>query len=49
MTTDSPEGPLYQLAIDLGMEDANMIGGDELHDPENYVIYLNGNPIGIHR
>ncbi len=49
MTTDSPEGPLYKLAIDLGMEDANMIGGDELHDPENYVIYLNGQPIGIHR
>ena len=49
VTTDSPEGPLYKLAIDLGMEDANMIGGDELHDPENYVIYLNGQPIGIHR
>lgn len=31
------------------MEDANLIGGDELHSKENYVVYLNGQPVGVVR
>ena len=31
------------------MEDANLIGGHELHSQENFVIYLNGQPVGVHR
>ena len=42
VTTDTPEEPLLRLANDLGMEDANLLGGDELHSKENFVIYLNG-------
>jgi len=42
VTTDSPEEPLHQISIDLGMEDVNFIGGDELHSTEFFVIYLNG-------
>jgi len=49
VTTDSPEEPLHQIAIDLGMEDVNLIGGDELHSPEFFVIYLNGQPVGVHK
>jgi DNA-directed RNA polymerase III subunit RPC2 len=48
-TTDPPEESLLRIAIDLGMEDANLIGGDELHSEENFVIYLNGQPVGVHR
>lgn len=49
VTTDTPEESLLRIAIDLGMEDANLIGGDELHSEENFVIYLNGQPVGVHR
>ena len=49
VTTDTPEEPLMKIAIDLGMEDANLLGGDELHSKENFVIFLNGQPIGVHR
>jgi DNA-directed RNA polymerase III subunit RPC2 len=49
VTTDTPEAPLKKLALDLGMEDANMISGEELHSKQNFVIYLNGSPIGVHR
>ena len=48
VTTDYPEEPLLKIAINLGMEDANLIGGCELHAPENYIVYLNGQPVGVH-
>ena len=49
VTTDSPEQPLLKLAIDLGMEDAALVSGDELHSSKNVLIFLNGQPVGIHR
>ena len=49
VTTDSPEQPLLKLAIDLGMEDAALMTGDELHSPKHVLIFLNGTPIGIHK
>lgn len=42
VTTDTPEAPLKKLAIDLGMSDANLLSGDELHSKANFGIYLNG-------
>lgn len=49
MTTDSPGEMLHRLAIDLGMEDASFLSGDQLYSKENYLIFLNGQPIGVHR
>lgn len=48
VTTDSPEVPLLKLAIDLGMEDAALLTGDELHSKAHTLIFLNGQPVGIH-
>jgi len=42
VTTDSPEQPLLKIAIDLGMEDASLLGGDELHSKDHYLVFLNG-------
>ena len=42
VTTDTPEQPLLKLAIDLGMEDASLMTGDELHSEKNVLIFLNG-------
>mmetsp|Transcript_40561 Transcript_40561/g.29197 ORF Transcript_40561/g.29197 Transcript_40561/m.29197 type:complete len:103 (-) Transcript_40561:210-518(-) len=49
VTTDSPEQPLLKIAIDLGMEDASLLGGDELHSKDHYLVFLNGQPVGIHK
>lgn len=42
VTTDTPELPLLKLAIDLGMEDAALMSGDELHSLDHTLIFLNG-------
>jgi DNA-directed RNA polymerase III subunit RPC2 len=47
VTTDSPEAPLHKISIDLGMEEADLLSGDELHSRETYLIFLNGQPIGV--
>jgi DNA-directed RNA polymerase III subunit RPC2 len=49
VTTDTPEQPILKLAIDLGMEDASLMTGDELHSPKHCLIFLNGQPVGIHK
>jgi DNA-directed RNA polymerase III subunit RPC2 len=48
VTTDTPEIPLLKLAIDLGMEDAALMSGDELHSSGHTLVFLNGQPVGIH-
>jgi DNA-directed RNA polymerase III subunit RPC2 len=49
VTTDTPEQPLLRIAIDLGMEDASLLGGDELHSKDHFLIFLNGQPVGVHK
>ena len=49
VTTDTPEEPLHRISIDLGMEDASLLGGDELHSKHHCLVFLNGNPIGVHK
>jgi len=48
VTTDTPELPLLKLAIDLGMEDAALMSGDELHSNRHALVFMNGQPVGIH-
>ena len=48
VTTEQKEKPLIKLCINLGMEDARMLSGDELHSSSTYLIILNGSPIGVH-
>jgi DNA-directed RNA polymerase III subunit RPC2 len=42
VTTDSPESPLHKICIDLGMEDAALLGGDELYSKQHFLVFLNG-------
>ena len=48
VTTDQDEGPIRNLAINLGMEDADMLTGEGIYSPGIYLIFLNGQPIGVH-
>jgi len=49
VTSDSPDAPLRRIAFDLGMEDASLVSGDELHSPKNTLVFLNGQPVGVVR
>lgn len=49
ITTDLEESPLARLAYNLGVEDINLLSGEEFSDKKNYVVFLNGNILGIVR
>ena len=49
VTTDSPEQPLLRLCIDLGMEDAALLTGDELYSQKHFLVFINGQPVGVHK
>ncbi|EFC45012.1 predicted protein [Naegleria gruberi] len=49
VTTDDEEEPIIRLAYNIGVEDINLISGEELNHPSSYVVFLNGLILGIHR
>jgi DNA-directed RNA polymerase III subunit RPC2 len=42
ITTDSDEVPIIKFAIDLGVEDAAFLSGDEMYCKGTYVVFING-------
>ncbi|EFA82075.1 RNA polymerase III [Heterostelium album PN500] len=48
VTTDEPEGPLLRLAYNLGVQDILLITGEELNSRTAFLVFLNGQIIGIH-
>eukprot|EP00437_Effrenium_voratum_P024501 CAMPEP_0181418476 /NCGR_PEP_ID=MMETSP1110-20121109/11580_1 /TAXON_ID=174948 /ORGANISM="Symbiodinium sp., Strain CCMP421" /LENGTH=1160 /DNA_ID=CAMNT_0023541467 /DNA_START=61 /DNA_END=3540 /DNA_ORIENTATION=+ len=51
VTTGEGQGgaALRQMCYCLGVEDAHAMSGEELHHIGNYLVFLNGNLLGIHR
>lgn len=49
ITTDQPKNKILKLAILLGMEDIGLVNGEDLYSKENFIVFLNGQIIGIHR
>ncbi|GBG88963.1 hypothetical protein CBR_g48573, partial [Chara braunii] len=49
VTTDDEEAPIASLAASLGVEDLNLLSGSELHAPKNFIVFLNGSILGVHR
>lgn len=49
VTTDDDEEPIIRLAYDLGVEDINLVSGEELNAPGSYIVFLNGLILGVHR
>lgn len=49
ITTDSEEKHLIRLSFNLGVEDCHALGGMEISDPHNYLVFINGNIIGLVR
>lgn len=43
ITTDMEDGPIVKLAFNLGVEDVNLLCGEELSYPSVFLVFLNGN------
>jgi DNA-directed RNA polymerase III subunit RPC2 len=42
VTTDLPEEPIVRLAFNCGVEDVQLVTGEELTAPNAYMVFLNG-------
>ncbi|TNN00607.1 DNA-directed RNA polymerase III subunit RPC2 [Takifugu rubripes] len=49
ITTDMEDGPIIKLAFNLGVEDVNLLCGEELSYPSVFIVFLNGNILGVIR
>ena len=49
ITTDDEEGPISTIAFNLGVEDTELMSGEELCSKNAYLVFLNGNILGITR
>ncbi|WCJ39192.1 DNA-directed RNA polymerase III subunit 2 [Euphorbia peplus] len=49
VTTDEEEGPLISLCSCLGVEDLELLSGEELHSPNSFLVIFNGLILGKHR
>jgi DNA-directed RNA polymerase III subunit RPC2 len=47
VTSDEDEGPIRQLCYDLGVEDANCLTGSEINGKGAFLVFLNGNILGV--
>ncbi|XP_061415849.1 DNA-directed RNA polymerase III subunit RPC2 [Lethenteron reissneri] len=47
ITTDMEDGPILKLAFNLGIEDLSLLSGEELSYPDTYLVFLNGNILGV--
>ncbi|CAL9153212.1 unnamed protein product [Musa hybrid cultivar] len=49
VTTDEEEGPLISLCHSLGVEDLELLSGEELHALRSFLVIFNGLILGKHR
>ncbi|KAK9129750.1 hypothetical protein Sjap_010237 [Stephania japonica] len=49
VTTDDEEGPLISLCHSLGVEDLELLSGEELHASNSFLVMFNGLILGKHR
>ncbi|KAL4232908.1 DNA-directed RNA polymerase III subunit RPC2 [Mactra antiquata] len=49
ITTDHDEAPIVRLAFNLGVEDIQLLSGAEITSKYVYMVFLNGNILGVIR
>eukprot|EP00124_Ichthyophonus_hoferi_P000134 Ihof_evm24s4 gene=Ihof_evmTU24s4 len=49
ITTDDEEDPIRRLTANLGVEDVNLLSGEEMCAPSTYLVFLNGAFLGVTR
>eukprot|EP00727_Mastigamoeba_balamuthi_P004648 m51a1_g14181 putative dna-directed rna polymerase iii subunit rpc2 (1156) ;mRNA; f:56683-60870 len=48
VTTDDFLSPIRALALNLGVEDVSLLGGDDLHRAGTWIVFHNGLIVGVH-
>ncbi|KAI7933277.1 hypothetical protein MJO28_017749 [Puccinia striiformis f. sp. tritici] len=49
ITTDTDEAPIWNVAYTIGCEDISSVTGTELYLPRHYIVFINGNILGLTR
>ena len=49
VTTDEEEAPVARLSYNLGVEDIELLCGEDMYTESLYTVFLNGTIIGVHR
>lgn len=47
ITTDMEDSPIIKLAFNLGVEDVNLLCGEELSYPSVFLVFLNGKSAAV--
>ena len=47
ITTETDEAPVVRMAFNVGVEDVHLLSGEELSSPRLYLVFLNGNILGV--
>ena len=47
ITTEVDEAPVIRNAFNSGVEDIRISGGKPLNDPEAFMVFINGNILGV--
>lgn len=47
ITTEVDESAITRLIFNLGVQDINLLGGEEINSLHVYMVFLNGNTLGI--
>lgn len=48
VTSDDSTSPIHALAYNLGVEDASLLGGDDLYREGSWIVFHNGQILGVH-
>ena len=48
VTTDEDPAPILRLCFDLGVEDVQLLTGEEIHCKDVHLVFLNGLIVGVH-
>lgn len=49
ITTDSDEMPIARLCFNLGVEDLEMMNGEQVYSGNSSIVFVNGRILGMHR
>lgn len=47
ITTEIEDEPIVRLVFNLGVESVNLLGGEEINHTDVYMVFLNGNILGV--
>lgn len=47
ITTEVDEAPVIRTAFNSGVEDIRILGGEPINNPKVFMVFINGNILGV--